>query len=207
MGRLVKDINGAFTGKVGSVVGYTRNGKAFIKGPYKKRTKRISEKELSNRKRFALAQAWLKPLLLFVREGFKGYSESAQGFIAAKSYLMTHAMSVENGEHKIHPEKVKVSYGSLPLSADIKAERIADNKIRFSWDGSHIKGTDYFDQVMLMAYHVGSGFYSCVTTGPFRYTGEALLEISQKLEGHEVYLAFCAADRSRQSDSVYLGQL
>ncbi|ADY51755.1 hypothetical protein Pedsa_1187 [Pseudopedobacter saltans DSM 12145] len=207
MGRLLKDINGAFSGKVGSVIGFTRNGKAFIKGPYKRRTKKVSEKELFNREKFSLAQAWLKPLLLFVREGFKGYSDTAQGFIAAKSYLMKHAMTVEDGKHKIDPEKMKVSSGSLPLSENIVAERIQDNEIKFSWDRNQVKGTSSYDQVMLLAYHVESENCFAVITGPFRYIGEAVLEVYERFEGYHVYLAFCAVDRSSQSDSVYLGKL
>ncbi len=39
----------------------------------------------------------------------------AQGFAAAKSYLMNNAMEVLDGKIIINPELVKVSSGSLPL--------------------------------------------------------------------------------------------
>jgi hypothetical protein len=40
-------------------------GKAYgiLNFTYKKRIKKVSEKELANRNKFAMAQAWLKPLL------------------------------------------------------------------------------------------------------------------------------------------------
>ena len=44
--------------------------------------------EVLNRKKFAAAQAWLKPIIDFVRVGFKGYNERFEGFVAAKSWLM-----------------------------------------------------------------------------------------------------------------------
>jgi hypothetical protein len=61
MGRLLTGINGPIYGKVGSVIGSSRNGVPYIKGLYKKRTLKVSEKELANRQKFAAAQAWLRP--------------------------------------------------------------------------------------------------------------------------------------------------
>ena len=84
MGRLLGGVNGQIQGKVGQISGSSRNGIPYIKGPYKNRTKTVSKKELLNRKKFAAAQAWLSPILDFVREGFRGYSQRSQGFVAAK---------------------------------------------------------------------------------------------------------------------------
>jgi Family of unknown function (DUF6266) len=43
---------------------------------------------LANRNKFAMAQAWLKPLLPFVREGFNGYGTTVEGYLTAKSWLL-----------------------------------------------------------------------------------------------------------------------
>ena len=63
MGKLINGIYGSFEGKVGTVVGSSWKGIPYIKSAYKQRTKKVSEKELANRNKFAMAQAWLKPLL------------------------------------------------------------------------------------------------------------------------------------------------
>jgi len=118
MGRLVNGINGPFTGKAGTIIGSSRNGILYIKGPYKHRTKNISEKEKLNRRKFAAAQFWLSPLLDFVRIGFKGYSKKGEGFIAAKSYLFKNALKVDNNDIIIDPALVKLSFGDLPMSAN-----------------------------------------------------------------------------------------
>ena len=91
MGRYTSGINGPVLGKVGSVIGSSRRGVPYLKGPYKKRTKKVSKKEMANRNKFALAQEWLKPLLPFVRIGFRGYSERSEGFVSAKSLLLKNA--------------------------------------------------------------------------------------------------------------------
>lgn len=71
------------------------------------------------------------------------------------------------------------------------------------------------DQVMLLAYNIekeneinsGNAFYNL--TGQFRKTGNDTLDIlpdnyhPNKI--YHIYVAFSAADRSRQSDSIYLG--
>ena len=75
MARLINGINGPFVGKAGAVIGYTVNGVGYMKGLYKKRTKKPKEGEALNRKKFAAAQAWLQPVTDFVRVGFKGYNE------------------------------------------------------------------------------------------------------------------------------------
>jgi len=74
--------------------------------------------EIANRNRFAIAQAWLKPLIGFVREGFKGYSPTVEGFVAAKSFLLRNAIEGEYPDYIINPAKMKLSYGDLPMAAD-----------------------------------------------------------------------------------------
>jgi len=44
MGRLVAGLFGPVIGKVGTVIGSSRNGIPYLKGPHKNRTKTISEK-------------------------------------------------------------------------------------------------------------------------------------------------------------------
>src|SRR4051812_43503132 len=91
MGRLINGINGHIQGKVGAVIGSSWKGIPYVKGPYKPRTKKISKDEKNNRSKFAKAHYWLKPLVEFVRIGFKGYTPLVEGFIAAKSYLLKNA--------------------------------------------------------------------------------------------------------------------
>lgn len=207
MGRLLNGINGPVIGKVGSVVGYSRNGQVFIKGPYKKRTKNVSDKELANRERFSLAQMWLKPLKDYVREGFKFYSQTAQGFIAAKSYLLRHAMQVQEGTFKVCAADMKVSFGALPLPLSSEVQQDSMGEIVFSWDKTCPKGASSYDQAMPLAYDALNGNAYFLTTGNFRQDGLCRLKIAADKGTFQLYLAFCAADRSTQSDSIYLGEI
>jgi hypothetical protein len=210
MGTLSSGINGPFRGRVGVVIGSSINGRPYVKGPYKRRTKKVSEAELANRKKFAMAQAWLDPLVAFVRIGFKNYSERSQGFVAAKSYLLRNAFEGVQPNISINPSLVKVSYGNLALPGNIAVTKLPDQILQFTWDTSPIPGTDPCDQAMLLAYQPEAGThyspYNYTTTGQFRKTGMDTLQLHFPGIYH-VYFAMVSHDRARQSGSVYLGEI
>jgi hypothetical protein len=216
MAILLNGIMGPVQGKVGTVVGSSWKGKAYIKGPYKRRTKNVSEKELANREKFGKAQAWLKPLLGFVRVGFKGFSQYSEGFVAAKSYLMKNAIEgdLSNGgimkNIRINPALMKVSFGNLPLSKGITVSPSGPDKLEFAWDDS-LKGEGHpRDQAMMLAYNVEKGEVNSITEGQLRMAGSDILFLPtghKAGDTYHIYFAFNAADRSRQSDSVYLGTI
>ena len=204
MARLINGINGPFIGKAGSVIGYTVNGVGYMKGLYKKRTKAPKPGEILNRKKFAAAHAWLRPITEFVRVGFKGYDQRFQGFVAAKSWLMKNCIEVIDDEIRIDPALVKISSGDLPLPENIQCSLQAENTFRISWTPAWERGF-LSDQAMVMAYDQKHSPYG-VIYGSDRTVGEVLVPVDPSAKPYHVYLAFIAADRSRQSDTVYLGE-
>ena len=206
MGRLLGGVNGQIQGKVGNMIGSSRNGIAYVKGPYKNRTQTVSKKELSNRKKFAAAQAWLSPILGFVREGFRGYSQRSQGFVAAKSWLLKNGFTGQGKDLRIDPALVKVSSGDLPNPENIAVEFTETGNLKFTWNPAYVDLRDK-DQIMMLAYDIEKAFAFINTTGQLRNTGSDILHVDQTNgKNYHVYAAFNAADRSRQSDSVYLGE-
>ncbi|MFI5157056.1 MAG: DUF6266 family protein, partial [Chitinophagales bacterium] len=131
-----------------------------------------------------------------------------EGFLAAKSYLTKNAMEFDGVEWKVNPALMKVSFGTLPLSENIAVKTAEDWNLLFTWDTAEVNGSDKKDQVMLMAYNLESKHVIKDTSGEFRQTGSTKLKIyfPNTLSWH-VYFAFIAVDRSRQSDSVYLGEI
>jgi Family of unknown function (DUF6266) len=208
MGTLINGINGPIRGKVGTAIGSSRNGIPYVKGLYSSRTKTVSDRELANRKKFAAAQAWLRPLLYFVRVGFRGYSQRSHGFIAAKSWLLKNAFESTESGLIINPALVKVSSGALPLPEDLAVSLTETGDFRFTWDPV-LKNdlTAAYDQIMMLAYDPEAKYAKFITTGQFFKTGaDTLLIKGSKGKNFHVYAAFNAYDRSGQSDSVYLGK-
>ncbi len=154
MGRFKHGVNGPFVGKVGDVIGSSRYGIPYMKGPYKKRTTNISEKEKFNRIKFAATQAWLKPLTEYLRRGFKGYSATSEGFVSAKSYLHKNALRIENENIIIDPALALLSFGDLPITENAECSLTEPGKITFTWNpGKSGIGYDK-DQVMMVAYNI-----------------------------------------------------
>src|SRR5882724_11616532 len=111
MGKFINGINGPVKGKVGTLIGSSWKGIPYVKGPYKKRTKRISKDEKANRSKFGLSQFWLHPILDFMREGFRGYSPTVEGFLAAKSWLLKNAIKEDKDGFSVDPALMRVSFG------------------------------------------------------------------------------------------------
>lgn len=205
MGRLTYGTLGPVKGKVGNMIVSSWKGKPYVKSLPAERKSPPTEKELINRKKWAMAQAWLKPVTKFVREGFKGYTPTVEGFLAAKSYLLKNAIEGTAPDLIINPALVKVSSGELPLP-EIQASLIEYDIVQFTWSTEGITGSSRYDQVMLLAYDIENRFSKTKLTGQLRYTGVDTLELSVvRGQVYHLYAAFVSADRSMQSDSVYLG--
>lgn len=210
MGRLLNGILGPFTGTVATVIGSSRRGIPYMKGRHKARKINVSESELQNRHKFKVAQAWLKPLVDVVRLGFKNYSAKSQGFVSAKSYLYKHALKEEGGTVIIDPSLMKVSFGSLPISENAAVSITGPYELTFTWDADSVPAEYKMDQVLMAAYDIADGRVSSTLTSQFRSVGKDILVLQPEHKPGAVlhiYIAFIAADRSRQSDSVYLGEV
>jgi Family of unknown function (DUF6266) len=142
----------------------------------------------------------------FVREGFGNYSPRVEGFLAAKSWLPLHSFEGIQPDISINPALVKLSHGTLPSSADLRVELIEDSHIEFSWNPEKIPDGNVKDQAMLLAYDIDHHHIECSLTGQFRESGADKLKLPPiKNRTYHIYFAFVADDRSRQSDSAYLG--
>jgi hypothetical protein len=208
MAKLNNGILGPMTGKAGPLIGSSWKGIPYVKARPRKRTKRVGKDEAANRNKFGMAQYWLKPILGFVRQGFKGYTRTSEGFVAAKSYLLLNAVEETTSGFVIDPALVKVSFGDLPLPENIAVGLVDEQYLQFTWDVTGSEGGSPADQVMLLAYDVIRKDAYYTTTGQFRKMGMDRLMVSTMPETtYHLYFAMVAADRSSQSDSVYFGTI
>jgi len=207
MGRLKNGINGPIVGKVGTVVGSSWRGIDYVKS-LPKRKKPPTENEKINRFIFAKTQNWLQPIAGFLKVGFKNYTHTNQGVNAAKSYLYKNALIKDGYDSVIDPAEMKVSYGNLPLVEDLTMELNNENELRITWKADAVRSEEKEpdDQVMILAYNVDKEDAYYTVSGQFRKTGSDKLDLKLVLDGTiHVYVAFVSVDRSRQSNSVYLG--
>lgn len=134
MGKLIDGINGPFLGKVSAGIGSSWKGIPYIKGPYKKRTGKSSEGERGNRNKFAIAQRWLQPTLDFVREGFKNYSPTVDGFPAAKSWgIVSQGFKPEVPLLSYKPDAVNLSFRILSAKHIYPGFQFREHQICFAF--------------------------------------------------------------------------
>lgn len=210
MAILKNGINGGFSGKVGDVVGYVVNGRTIIRAKPKERTSPPTEKELLNRKKFAVAQEWFWRLTDVLRIGFQDYHPNYQGFVAAKSYNQKHALQTdENGEFFINPELVMISLGTQPLPKEISVESSEGQELFFKWTKD--EPYKYNDHLMALAYDVDSKEVHARfrTSLAIMATGSAIFKLAESEKGRSfhIYIAFVAEDRKQRSNSKYLGKV
>jgi hypothetical protein len=205
MARLNNGLYGHISGALGPAIASTWKGKPYLRSRPRKRGKKRGIKEKLNQDKFSKAHYWLQPLLDFIRIGFRSYSPTIDGFNAAKSCCLKNSFTSEAAEQKIDPSLVQLSHGELPLPLNINIKRSGDHLLEFSWDTTY-NGGNHYDQAMLVAYDVEARRVEMKLTGQFRLTGADKMELPPvRNKSYHVYIAFVAHDRSRQSNSVYLG--
>ncbi|MEJ7779565.1 MAG: DUF6266 family protein [Daejeonella sp.] len=200
MARVLNGINGAFSGMVGSVVGYVRNGQAYMRSRPKDFTKPPTQLQLDNQNALKSAQAWLKSITPFVRVSFKNYSQNQHGFGNALSYNKLNAL---RANLTLDPALALVSWGDLPVPVSPTVTVGEPGFLEFTWDTDG----DRKDHVLLLAKHEGETCI-CELCGAKRSAGREILDCTN-IKGREadIYIAFINEDRSRCSNSVYLGKV
>ncbi|RZK59541.1 MAG: hypothetical protein EOO91_04870 [Pedobacter sp.] len=207
MARIKNGIHGAFSGKIGKVVGYVSKGQGIMR-TQGERTTPPTPKELLNRKKFATSQKWLSPLTDFLRIGFKDYQPTYEGFVAAKSYNHRNALLCdEENNYYIDPALALVSYGNQPVPANASAVYTPEKGVTFTWskEGSYAHN----DYAMVLLYNVDdekAQYHPAIAT---RKTGTASFSVADRFLGKTIhlYLAFTSDDQKQRSKSIYLGKL
>lgn len=214
MGKAPEGIAGPVSGKVGPHVYYILNGKPCVRSLPSKRSGKKTKREKNNTTGFAKVQAFLRPIQLFLKVGFKNYGTATGGYKGAVSYALKNAVEGEHPDRFVNPEKVRVCGGELhfPETSGIVVEQ--DYTVRFNWSKEIGANGNSRDQVFMLAYCPSDialigGKAVGISTGAFRMTGTDSLQLSpQRLpQEYHIYMGFIARDRSQQAHSQYMGKV
>lgn len=202
-------ILGAFSGKVGTVVGVIQGDQYHMRS-LPRRRKKYTAGELLNQAQFKMVQDHLQPIKELIKAGYKNYYTKRGGYRAAFAYTRKMAVVTDDAGSYIDPALFKISGGELAGAVDPTVSLENGNLLSFNWDISGVTQTAGADQMMVLVYDAAN--FRAVTRvfdGAFRHAGEMSLEIPTDFNGMEadVYIGFIAADRSAQSDSQYLGRV
>ncbi|MFY0482675.1 DUF6266 family protein [Flavobacterium sp. PLA-1-15] len=210
MGEYNKGILGAFSGKVGPVVGANWRGKDIIRSLPKKSTKEPSEKQLLQREKFAFVTRFVTPLgpMLGRYFGHKMGDRSKKNM--ALSYHMKEAVDYVAGRYEMVYEKVQISKGDLLGVASPRATADAGGSIHLTWNDNSgqatAKPTDVLIAVVYNTEKHSSEMFFKVAK---RSEREADLQLPDFMLGDEVecWISFVSEDEKKYATSNYLGRI
>ena len=210
MGTIKKGILGGFSGKVGTVVGASWKGIAYMRSlPQKVRNPR-TEPQMMQRTKFAVTLNFLKPLNGLLRTGWKLYAHRQSPINAAMSFTIANAITGTYPNYAIDPSKVYISRGGLMPALNASAVPSAGGSIIFDWDDNSGSSTAKQTDKALLAvvnpekseavFDIGGVTRSETTSSvnlPADWVGATV----------EAYMGFISEDGREIANSVYVGSI
>ena len=210
MGKIDLGILGSFSGKVGNVVGGKWKGISYMRAKATSVSNPRTDGQMSQRSKFALVLAILKPITGFIRVGYKKYTTKQTAFNAAMSYILNNAVTgSSSADYSVDLAKVLVSRGNLTGAMNALASS-ANGVITLNWDDNSGSGnaaqTDKALIVVLNPVRAESVFD---TGGNQRVATTEDITVSADWVGEsvEVFLGFITEDGKDVANSSYLGSV
>jgi len=214
MGKLLKGVNGPFSGKVGTAVGYMWKDLAVIRSRPKKRRKPFTEKELNQQDRFTLMNPFLVPVKDLLNISFAHLAYRMTGYNKGFSYNVKAAILGIRPNLSIDYPRVLLSRGDLTKPEAAAVTPLSHTALQFAWmDNSGMGKAHDIDQVFVAVFSSEKKRWFYRLDVATRSAGSFTLEFDKVLldpspfagKPLQTYIGFIAADGKDASDSVYTG--
>lgn len=210
MGKLNDGLFGAFTGRIGNLVGYSLGGVDLVRKRPRRRSKNsATEKQLEQRERFALAIKFLTPITEVVGAYFGKRHKTKSRFNFAVSYNLEHSIvSSVGGGFEINYQKVMISKGDLRGVDSGMITSLPNQELKLDWTDNSGQGSAKDTDVMLVVlYSPGQDLFHIFNPAALRGQTTVTLTVPGFFRGDEVHIwvAMVTEDRKEASVSSYLG--
>src|SRR6185312_7717763 len=209
MARIINGINGGFTGKVGTVTGYIRNGGSFMCSRTRRKDTVTSEKRLLQQQKIKVCNEFTKPFSGsgFFNTSFPANGATSTGYNRATSAIMNRAIVQEPAVSLQYP-LILISMGMLPGAVYASALVTDERNLVFRWHNNTGIGTaKEDDRALLVAYFPESKEAVYTISDAIRKDGGAVLPMKSLKGIAETWMGFVSADETNAADSVYTGQI
>lgn len=205
MGKIIQGILGGFIGKVGTVVGSVRDGKAYMRSAGYRSGKKATEGQLNQRRKFGVLKRLISPLTPVFAIGFRNLCNGSKPQNVAFGILYSSGVVGEAPDFVVDYSKLVVSDGNL-ISFNNLQVSVVSRTIKAVWsDNSDVDGLDPDDLVYMvvllhevdLVYIIGGDVVR--SSGSISYTVHELLP-AQKAH---VYLFMAAAASTKVSKSAH----
>ena len=155
MATFFKGVNGAYSGKIGNVIGSNWRDISYIRS-LSRRSKKVSQAQMEQRVKFALMADFLGPISGLLNRGFTDITQArATGYNIAFGGALRSAIVGEYPNYSIDFPRIVISRGTLgPLYA-VQWQISAPMEIKLSWWQTDNKQTEHADDsVVLLVYNI-----------------------------------------------------
>jgi hypothetical protein len=211
MAQISNGILGGFEGKVGTVSGFTRYGRSYMRVAVSTVTDKATPARLAQREKLKVCNIFMKAFTgtgVFSKT-FPNYGHGGSGYNRAMKVLMNKALYGTSPAHNIDYSKFLISDGPLPVAQNAEVTTNGAGNLQFTWVNNTGDGTaKASDKVILVAYFPVMNQIIFSLDAAQRSSGTALLTTSiNKGLVAETWMGFLSADEKTAADSVYTGQL
>lgn len=217
MARIKDSIFGGVSGKIGNVVSCCRYGKYYLRTLPGEVRQPNTQKQLSQRMRFALVQELLQSISQHCRVGFGAYAQGRSAYNAAMSANLKNAVTGDYPDLHIDFSKVQVSKGTLAMAANITMQRTYNDSITIAWQNTiEAKTGNHSDKVVVLLLTTTPFSFISSFTDERRMAGQVSIPLPPDWKSTVIhgYLSFITADiitgnmlAQHISDSAYCGEI
>jgi hypothetical protein len=208
MGTYNKGILGAFSGKVGPVVGASWRGKDVLRS-LPKRVRRIpTPQQEAQRLRFSFVSAFLTPFYPVLRRFYGGNTTTQTRINHAMSYHLRDAVIENGGLYEMDYAKVVMTKGDLTGLENPQVTAAVGATLNFTWVDNSGQGQAKADDQLVISLFEETTKTSLYTLyGGDRSLESASFNVPETLIGLDiqVWLGVASDDEKRYATSVYLG--
>jgi hypothetical protein len=213
MAEIKNGILGGFTGRVGPVSGYNRNGRNIMRTSRSTVRDDATPKRKAQREKMKICNTFINAFSrtgIFART-FPNPDHGGSGYNRAMKVLMNSALDGVYPDYKILYDKFLISKGELPAPKDAAAGLDAEGNLVFTWTDNSTEGTAKGSDIAVVVAYFASKEVRLIYSlnAAKRASGVVTLAIPADNKGSlaETWIGFVSADGQIASNSVYTGQL
>ena len=208
MGTYNKGILGAFSGKVGPVVGATWRGKDVMRSLPKKGNRLATEYQQLQRNKFAMTTEFLAGVQPIIKRYFGSDTGTKTRRNQAMSYLMKEAIVFNDPNYEWDYTKILLTKGDLIGMNNGVVNAGTGQNLEFSWTDNSGQGeAEVTDKLVVVVYEPIMKHTVYSLAAGTRSAESSTLALPNYLTGLEVqvWATFVSADDRRAATSLYLG--
>ena len=210
MARFLKGIIGAYSGKVGNVIGSSWRNVTYVRSLPRPSNKPASPLQLAQREKFSLVMAFLNPLKDLLNIGYSDIMQtSSTGYNQAMREALKFGVKGDYPNQEIDYANIRISKGSLAKLADVEWHEANNLELAVSWEQARNRFMgNGDDSVILLVYNIDKQTFDIVEDST-REEGSVAIEFPESYSGNTLVGWVFAGHRDgiKTSNSQYLGEI